>query len=159
MSRPHDAMLDLAHPFIKAWKAGETEPIIETEELIYWYRIMPHAVNCDATDTTMVPANNGSGNYFMGRPNGYDSLADAVFVVAFLLSPGTVVVNSGGNEYIFNAPAGASSLQVPMGLGSQYFALQRNGATVMDATSLREIKDECPCGYDMTWELFVTLDR
>jgi len=142
----HMAWLNMSKPFIEAWKAGASKPIITSDEIFYWYRVMPRETDCDATDTTMVPANNASGNYFMGRPNGYDSLADAVFVVALLTSPGTVLVNAGGNEYVFNAPAGSSAFSVPMMLGSQYFALKRNGAIVLEGTSLREIKNECPCG-------------
>lgn len=149
MFRPHDGFLDMAKPFIAAWKAGLSTPTITSDQIVYWYRVAPRDLNCDATDTTMQPANNASGNYFMGRPNGWDSLQDEVFVVALLASPGTVVVNSGGKEYISNAPAGASLFSVPMGIGSQYFALQRGGSTVISDTSLREIKNECPCGYDL----------
>jgi hypothetical protein len=146
--RPHDGFLDMAKPFITAWKAGLSVPTITSDQIFYWYRVAPSSLDCDATDITMQPANNASGNYFMGRPNGWQSMQDAVFVVALLTSSGTVVVNSGGNEYVFNAPAGASSFSVPMGIGSQYFALRRGGSTVISATSLREIKNECPCGYD-----------
>jgi len=143
---PHDGLLDMAKPFIDAWKAGADEPTITEDKIVYWYRIAPRDLNCDSTDTTMQPANNASGNYFMGRPNGYETSKDAVFVVSLLTSPGTIIVNSGGDEYVFNAPAGASAFDAPMGIGSQYFALQRNGANVMSSTSLREIKNECPCG-------------
>lgn len=136
----------MAKPFIAAWKAGASAPTITSDQIIYWYRVAPRNLNCDSTDTTMQPANNASGNYFEGRPNGWDSLQDAVFVVPMLTSAGTIVVNSGGNEYIYNAPAGVSAFQVPMGVGSQYFALQRNGATVISATSLRQILNVCPCG-------------
>ena len=147
MFRPHDGFLTMAKPFIDAWKAGEDTPTITSDEITYWYRVAPRDINCDATDTTMQPANNASGNYFMGRPNGWETMTDSVFVVALLTAPGEIIVNSGGNEYIYNAPVGASAFEVPMGIGSQYFALQRSGSIVISATSLREIKNECPCGY------------
>lgn len=137
----------MAKPFIAAWKAGASAPTIQSDQIIYWYRVAPRGLNCDSTDTTIQSANNASGNYFEGRPNGYEDLQDAVFVVPMLTAAGTVVVNSGGKEYIYNAPAGASAFQVPMNVGSQYFALKRNGATVISATSLRQILNECPCGY------------
>ena len=62
-NRPHNGWLDLAKPFISAYKAGASSPnsYITSDEIIYWYRINQAALDCDATDTTMVPANNGSG--------------------------------------------------------------------------------------------------
>lgn len=136
----------MAKPFIAAWKAGASAPTITSDQIVYWYRIAPKDLDCDSTDTTMQPANNASGNYFEGRPNGYDSMSDSVFVVPMLTSAGTVVVNSGANEYVYNAPAGVSAFEVPMGIGAQAFALERGGSTVISATSLKEILDVCPCG-------------
>jgi len=145
---PHDGWLDMAKPFIAAFKAGDDSPNahITSDQLIYWYRITPKALDCDSTDTTMGPANNASGNYFNGRPNGYDIMSDSVFVVPLLTSAGTVTVNSGGTLYTFDAPAGASSLEVPFNVGAQAFALSRNGQEVISATSLKEIRNTCPCG-------------
>lgn len=135
----------MSKPFIAAYKAGETSPdnFIEQEELIYWYRPTPKDVNCDATDTTM-----GSANIPHGRPDGWQSMADSVFVVSLLQSPGTVIVTSGDNTqpHTFDAPAGARAFSVPMGVGAQTFALQRNGQVVMEDTSMKDIVDECICG-------------
>ena len=146
--RPHDGWLDMAKPYIAAFKAGATSvnSYITNDEVVYWYRPAPKGVNCDSTDTCMVPANNGSGNYFLGRPNGYDDMQDAVFVVTLLTQAGTLTVNSGGNRQTFNAPAGASAFQVPMGVGPQSFSLQRGGNTVLSGNSLRDIINGCPCG-------------
>ena len=94
----------------------------------------------------MVPANNGSGNYFMGRPDGWESMADSVFVVSLLTSPATVQVNSGGTVYNYDAPAGASAKEVPMGVGSQSFTVIRDGQTILSGTSLKEVIDGCVCG-------------
>ena len=145
---PHAGWLDMSKPFIAAYKAGaqDVTPFITQDELIYWYRPTMRTLNCDSTDTTMVSAPNASGNYFMGRPNGWESMSDSVFIVSMLTAPGTVSVSSGGNSQTFNAPAGASLWTVPMGLGSQKFGLQRNGAQVMSVTSLKDISDVCPCG-------------
>ena len=104
------------------------------------------ALNCDSTDTTMVQADNSSGNYFMGRPDGYQSMADSVFVVTMLTSAGTLTVTSGGNTKTFSAPAGAAAFNVPMGLGAQQFSLSRNGATVVSGRSLKDIVSVCICG-------------
>ncbi|KAJ7511301.1 glycoside hydrolase family 71 protein [Mycena galericulata] len=145
---PHGGWLDMAKPFIQAYKAGATSvnQFITSDQIIYWYRIAPKDLNCDATDTTMQYANNASGNYFQGRPNGYETMSDSVFVVTLLTAAGTVVVNSGGTAYTYSAPVGASAFSVPFQLGSQSFSLNRNGGEVMSATSLKLIQNVCPCG-------------
>ncbi|KAL1871999.1 hypothetical protein VTK73DRAFT_1743 [Phialemonium thermophilum] len=145
---PHDGWLEMARPFIAAFHAGakSADSFVTSDQLVYWYRPTKRDINCDATDTTMVPADNSSGNYFMGRPNGYQDLQDAVFVVALLTQPGTVIVNSGGNVKSFDAPAGVSAYSVDMQVGPQQFFLQRGGQTVFSAQSLRDISDVCPCG-------------
>jgi hypothetical protein len=138
----------MSKPYIAAFKAGasDVKPYITEDELVYWYRPTLRAINCDATDTTMTDANNGSGNYFKGRPDGWQTMSDSVFVVSLLKTAGQVSVSSGGNTQNFNAPAGAAAWTVPMGVGQQKFALQRNGATVMSATSLKDVNNVCPCG-------------
>ncbi|KAJ7766027.1 glycoside hydrolase family 71 protein [Mycena metata] len=145
---PHNGWLDMAKPFIQAYKAGSTSPnqYITSDQIIYWYRIAPKALNCDATDTTMQAANNASGNFFEGRPDGYNTMQDNIHVVTLLKAAGTVLINSGSTAYTYNAPAGASALAVPFHVGSQSFALTRSGAQVMSATSLKLIQNVCPCG-------------
>ncbi|OQD82804.1 hypothetical protein PENANT_c019G08225 [Penicillium antarcticum] len=145
---PHDGWLDISKPFIAAFKAGESSPDshISSDELVYWYRPAPRGVDCDPTDTCMVPANNGSGNYFIGRPDGWQSMQDSVFVVSLLTAPATVQVNSGGSVYNYDAPAGASAKAIPMGLGSQSFAVFRDGQTILSGTSLKQIINGCVCG-------------
>ncbi|CAI7656225.1 unnamed protein product [Penicillium bialowiezense] len=145
---PHDGWLDISKPYIAAFKAGDSSPTnhISSDELVYWYRPTPRGVDCDSTDTCMVSANNGSGNYFIGRPDGWQSMADSVFVVSLLTAPATVKVNSGGKIYNWDAPAGASSQEVPMGVGSQSFELTRGGQTILSGTSLKEIINGCVCG-------------
>ncbi|KAK5007002.1 hypothetical protein LTR39_005514 [Cryomyces antarcticus] len=138
----------MAKPFIAAYKAGDSEPdaYITEDQLVYWYRPSPSTASCDSTDTTMVAANNDSGNYFMGRPNGWQDAADSVFVVSLLTKPGVVHINSGNTSHTFHAPAGASSYSVPMGIGKQSFALERGDKTVIGSTSLKDIIDGCVCG-------------
>lgn len=138
----------MSKPFIAAYKAGSesVSNYITDEKLIYWYRPTPRNINCDSTDTTMGPANNASGNYFNGRPNGWETLSDSVFVVSLLKSPGIVTVNSGGTHYSYNAPAGAAAFSVPMGIGAQAFGLTRNGKTIFSDTSLKQIVTKCICG-------------
>lgn len=139
----------MSKPFIAAYKNGDKSPdkYITEEKLIYWYRPTPRNINCDSTDTTMDGSpNNSSGNFFRGRPNGWESLQDAVFVVSLLKSPGTIQVASGQNSQKFDAPVGASAFTVPMGVGQQKFALVRDGKTVLSDTSLKDIVNTCICG-------------
>lgn len=136
----------MAKPYIAAYKAGATavDNFITSDQLIYWYRPQPMGVNCDATDTCMSPVNNP--DYYIGRPNGYQTVTDSVFVVSLLTSGATLQVSSGGNNQTFTAPAGASSYTVPMGVGQQKFSLTRNSQTVLSGTSLKDIINGCVCG-------------
>lgn len=146
---PHDGWLDVARPFIQAFKDGATsaDDYVTSDELVYWYRPTLRNINCDETDTTMVVANNDSGNYFQGRPNGYEDMADSVFVVALLTEAGIITIQSGdSNIQEFQAPSGVSAYQIDMKVGKQAFFLSRNGQTVLSGQSLKDVSDICPCG-------------
>ncbi|KAK0707632.1 glycosyl hydrolase family 71-domain-containing protein [Lasiosphaeris hirsuta] len=146
---PHDGWLDMAKPFIAAFKAGATtvNNYITDDQLVYWYRPTPKNINCDATDTTMADANNPNGDYFKGRPNGYDTVEDVVFVVSLLKTAGQVTVISGDKSPVtYDAPAGAYAKKIPMGVGKQAFYISRGGSTVVSGTSLRDVSNTCPCG-------------
>ncbi|KAJ5184830.1 Glycoside hydrolase family 71 [Penicillium cf. griseofulvum] len=150
MDMPHNGWLDMAKPFIAAFKAESKLPIrfIEEEKLVYWYRPTLKSVDCDATDTTMQgSANNASGNFFHGRPNGFDTMKDEVFIVTMLKFPATVQVKSGNNTETFIAPPGVWSHSVPMGVGPQSFKVTRAFRTVqaLSGTSLRDVVDTCAC--------------
>lgn len=139
----------MSKPFIAAYKAGETSALnyITEEKLVYWYRPTKRDINCDATDTTMEGSpNNASGNFFRGRPNGWETMTDEVFVVALLKSPAQVLVQSGNQSQAFQAPAGINAYSVPMGVGQQKFAVTRDGQSVLSGTSLKDIVDACICG-------------
>lgn len=148
ITRPHSGWLDMSKPFIAAFKAGASSPgnFITSDELIYWYRPAPRDVNCDLTDTCMVPANNGSGNYFIGRPNGWESMRDSVFVVSLLQAPASVQVNTGGTIFDYNAPVGAYAREIPMEVGAQAFSVVRDGQTILSGTSLKPVINDCVCG-------------
>ncbi|KAL0240570.1 hypothetical protein I308_106367 [Cryptococcus tetragattii IND107] len=106
----HKAMLDFAVPYIKAFKAGETAPVIEEEMLVYWYRPHLKSASCDSTD------NCGS------KPTGWDFLGDTVFVATMTKSGGTVKVTSGNNQAVVQQlEAGVQMIEVPMGVGEQTF--------------------------------------
>ncbi|KAL9584211.1 MAG: hypothetical protein Q9203_004756 [Teloschistes exilis] len=147
-SRPHDGWQDMAKPFIAAYKAGakSVTSYIKTDQIIYWYRPTLKSASCDSTDNTMKPISNPSENFFPGRPNGADSMSDAIFVVALLQQAGTVKVSSGGNSKTFSGQAGANVWAVNMGVGKQTFSLTRGGNTVLSGTSLKDISANCICG-------------
>lgn len=139
----------MSKPFIAAYKAGDknVNNYIKDEKLVYWYRPTPRDLNCDATDSTMQGnPNNSSGNFFRGRPNGWETMRDEVFVVSLLKSPATVEVNSGQVNRKFEAPAGASAFTVPMGIGEQRFSFSRDGKVVLGEKSLKNIVNSCICG-------------
>jgi hypothetical protein len=73
-------------------------------------------------------------------------MQDSVFVVSLLKSAGSIDVTSGNNTKTFNAPAGASSFKLDMGIGQQKFSLTRDSKQVFSGTSRRDITDTCPCG-------------
>lgn len=147
-TRPHNGWLDMSKPFIAAFKDGACSPneYITSDELIYWYRPAPRDVNCDSTDTCMVPANNGSGNYFIGRPNGWQIMRDSIFVVSLLQNPALIRINPGGVVFDYKAPAGAFAQSLPMNVGDQSFANIREGETVLSGTSLKPIVNDTVCG-------------
>ncbi|KAJ5163072.1 Glycoside hydrolase family 71 [Penicillium coprophilum] len=151
MDMPHNGWLDMAKPFIAAYKAESRLPIrfIEEERLVYWYRPTPKDVNCDATDTTMqVNPNDVGGNFTCGRPDGVDSMKDEIFIVTMLKLPATVRVKSGDKTETFIAPPGIWSHSVPMGVGAQSFKVSRAFRTIqaLSGTSLRDVVDRCDCG-------------
>lgn len=147
---PHDGFRDVARPYIAAYKAGASSPdeFITEDQIVYWYRPHLSTAECDSTDNTMGgdSSNNASGNYFIGKPNGYQELADSVFIVTMLTADGTLTVNSGNNTQTFDAKAGVNSFEVDMGIGQQKFSLTRDSKTVLSGTSLKKIQDECICG-------------
>ncbi|OJJ35577.1 hypothetical protein ASPWEDRAFT_109940 [Aspergillus wentii DTO 134E9] len=149
MDMPHTGWLEMSKPFIAAYKAGDksVDKHITEEKLVYWYRPTPKDVDCDSTDTTMQGSpSNASGNFFAGRPDGYETMKDEVFVVSLLNSSATVQVSSGDKTRKFHAPAGAKAFSLPMGVGKQKFSLIRNGKPVISDTSLKDVVDTCPCG-------------
>jgi hypothetical protein len=129
---PHGGWLEMAKPYIAAYKTGATSISITEEKLVYWYRPTPKGITCSGDN--------------LGKPNGWDLMTDEVFVVALLKTAGTVTVTSGSTTKDFEAPAGASLHKLPMSVGTQKFGLKHGATEVFSATSERDIVDSCPCG-------------
>lgn len=133
---PHDPWLDMAKPYIAAYKAGATSVnnYITSDQIFYWYRPQFTTTNCDATD------NCGAA------PNGYQTVSDNVYVVAMVKSAGSVTIQSGGQSGTYNVNAGVTILRFPLGAGLQSFKLTRSGQTVLSGTSLKAVISGCVCG-------------
>lgn len=132
-SMPHDGWLDMAVPYIAAYKSGAKTPAITEDKLVYWYRPYPKAAGCSDS---------------IGVPDGIDSFQDAVFVVAMLKEAGSLTVTSGSNTQTFKAAAGSHIYQVAMGEGKQTFSLARGSANVMSGTGSLEISNDCSKGVN-----------
>lgn len=145
---PHNGWLDMAAPFIAAYHDGASDPApyIKDDKIVYWFRPTLKSLDCDATDTTMGDANNSSGNYFKGRPNGYETMEDKVFVVTLLKEAGSLLMSAGGKTQTVDAPAGAAKFSIDMAPGQVSFKLTRGGSSVLGGKAGMEVLDHCPCG-------------
>ena len=145
---PHDGFLSMAKPYIQAFKQSSktVNSFIQSDQLIYWYRPTLTSASCDSTDNCEQPLPTPNPNYFIGKPNGHETLQDAVFVVALLIADGTVTVTSGSNTQQFPASAGPNIFQLSMGTGTQSFSLIRKGQTVLSGNSPKDIISDCVCG-------------
>lgn len=146
---PHDGWLEMAKPYIAAFKAGQQSISVTEDKLIYWYRPATKMGNCDSTDTcnkAWPRSSSPNPNYFVGRPNGADTMEDQIFVVALLTDAGTVTITSGGNTQQFQAKKGANAFTLALGTGKQSFSLARSGQTILSGDSLRDVSSSCICG-------------
>ncbi|KAH8554438.1 glycoside hydrolase family 71 protein [Umbelopsis sp. PMI_123] len=127
---PHDGWRDISQAYITAYKNGASAPVVSKDEIVYYYRLMPKDTTCSSDAT--------------GPPTGRDYVEDNVYAVTLLKSPGTLTITSGNNApKQFSAPAGVNIWAAPMGIGSQQFKLERNGATVLSGTGSQQIQNSC----------------
>ncbi|WVR06496.1 hypothetical protein IAU60_003527 [Kwoniella sp. DSM 27419] len=128
----HLPMLDLSLPYIKAWKAGLSEPVVEKDQVVYWYRPHSKAVNCDATDN------------FGSKPTGWDFVADTIFVATMTRFGGSVRVTSGSNPPVVqHVGPGVQLVEVPMGVGNQSFEFYTLAGGYHATTSKVAVSDKC----------------
>ncbi|KAL3431764.1 glycoside hydrolase [Aspergillus tetrazonus] len=126
---PHDAWRIIAKPYIAAYKAGEREPTVESDQLVYWYRPTPKAVTCSKDP--------------LGPPNGINLLEDSVFVTTLLTEPATLTVGSGSLEFSVDVDAGIVTNSFPMGVGSQAFSVTRDGEEILGGDGGLDVQDRC----------------
>ena len=128
----HTAMLDLSVPYIQAFKAGISAPVVTQEFAVYWHRPHLKDVSCDSTD------NCGS------KPTGWDFVADSVFVATVTKNGAQVTVNSGGNAPFKQQVAGGIQVfQVPMAAGEQSFSITTSAGATMQGASNITVLDTC----------------
>lgn len=127
---PHDGWRIIMKPYIAAYKAGLSAPVVNQDQLVYWYRPTPKNTQCTGDP--------------LGPPNGRDLLADVVFVTTLLTAPGQLTVQSGGNAPVtIDVPAGVTTHNFTMGVGSQQFHVSRSGSQILGGTGGLDIKNTC----------------
>jgi glucan endo-1,3-alpha-glucosidase len=117
----HTAYLKASQYFIKWFKSGK-KPDVVTDELFYFYRLHPAALNSTVTPRDVIPTK---------RPKNADSLKDEIYVTAFLKAPARLIIRVAGNTMRFDLPAGVQNVEVPFGLGKPEFELQRDGGIIV----------------------------
>nr|XP_018262177.1 uncharacterized protein I303_05193 [Kwoniella dejecticola CBS 10117]OBR84335.1 hypothetical protein I303_05193 [Kwoniella dejecticola CBS 10117] len=128
----HLPMLDLSLPYIKAWKAGAKQPIVEKDQVFYWYRPHLKSAECDATDN------------FGSKPDGWDIVSDSIFVTTMTKLGGTVKITSGNNQPVLKiVKAGVDSVQIPMGAGKQVFEFFTLTGGYKKGEATVDISDKC----------------
>ncbi len=117
-------------PYIAAYKARAKSPTITQDQLVYWYRPTPKNTKC--TGDPVPP------------PDGIQYLSDVVFVTTMLTSPANLIVKSGSRAPVtIKVAAGIVTSKVTMGVGTQAFVVQRNGATIISGNGGKAISSSC----------------
>ncbi|KAJ7068693.1 glycoside hydrolase [Mycena amicta] len=127
---PHAGWRIITQAYISAYKSGASAPVVNSDQLVYWYRAFPKNTVC-TNDT-------------LGAPNGINLLQDLIFVTTLLTSPATLTVTSGSFAPVtITAPAGVTTHNFTMGIGTQTFSLSRNGAQIAGGTGGLVTKNTC----------------
>lgn len=128
----HTPLLDIAKPYISAFKAGQKEPTVDTEGLVYWYRPHLKSAECDSTDNCK------------GKPKGWEFLSDSVFVATMSKAGGSFTVTSGSNAAVTQkVEAGINVFEVPMAVGQQKFEYTPTGGSAMSGAGNVTVSADC----------------
>jgi glucan endo-1,3-alpha-glucosidase len=111
--KPHKGYA-LLHKYYAQWYTTGTQPTITKDQLIYFYRTSPAAMN-------------SSVRFF-------DTAIDSVFVTTMLTAPATLHVVSGGQVTDLPLPAGINYSRTSFVVGAQQFSIVRNGMTIATVT-------------------------
>ncbi|KAL1413173.1 hypothetical protein Q8F55_000923 [Vanrija albida] len=144
----HTKLMDLAVPFIKAYKAGGKAPVVEKDFAVYWHRPHLKSAECDASDPVKGSSNTNvqPGGVPAGKPAGWDLVADVVFVAVASKNGGKVTVTSGSNAPVTHeAAAGIQVFEVPVGTGQQKIELVSDAGS---ASGTSEVPITAGCWQD-----------
>jgi len=126
----HTAWQIVAKHYIN-WYLSGTEPSIETDQVVVWYRLHPKGAVCS---TPTLPRNS-------------QFPADAVFGFALLTSPATVTMDIGlNNHFQWDAPAGVSIGSVPFPQQDSqipFIQIIRNGNVVTNGYGSGYVTQDC----------------
>ena len=117
-------------PYIAAYKSGASQPTVESDELVYWYRPTPKDTACSPDP--------------LGDARGKELLEDLIFVSTLLTQSADLTVKSGSQSPVtIAAPAGINTFNFTMGVGSQEFTVSRGGNKVLGGVSPKDVADSC----------------
>lgn len=128
------AVTDVASYYIEWFKTGKKPAVVQ--DALYWFH---RSQKTNAAFATQPIGRNGQ-KISMSVPNG-NAASDEVELVAFLKTPGKLVITQGSVVKEMDAAAGPVSFKVPIIAGTTpVFSLQRSGKTVQTVTSDTPIK-------------------
>lgn len=115
----HSAFLKMTSFFVKAFKAGQTQVMVDPseEDVFMFYRLQP--VNALGSNASY-PDN------AWPLPKNASYIQDNVYIVSFLASDATVYLSSGGQPWQMDANAGVSKGTVAFSLGDQILTASRD---------------------------------
>ncbi|PPR05439.1 hypothetical protein CVT26_011317 [Gymnopilus dilepis] len=116
---PHTAWYDLSKYYISAFKTG-LYPTITKDVIYFWAR--PHPAGATASGDSL------------GKPTGWDWTEDSMWAAVFATSPATVTLKCGSSSSTFSAPAGVTTLKIPLSAGKMTVQMVRSGQTIIDYT-------------------------
>lgn len=115
----HDTYLDASAYYIDWFKSG-AKPVIACNRIFYFYRLHPKG------ETALVDPATGA----TGRPDGWETLDDRIFITAFLDHPLLAAVSVGETTTKVDLPQGVSHVAVPMRLGGVEIEARDDGRVV-----------------------------
>lgn len=114
---PHVGYLELSKHYITWYKTG-TEPIINRDGVLAYYRVHPKSALASNTNDPPV-------TWFIGNVH------DTFYVTTFLAAPAVVEIKSGGTTTTNSVASGIHHIRASFLPGAQSVRLLRNGSTVV----------------------------
>jgi glucan endo-1,3-alpha-glucosidase len=131
---PHTSWLSTLPYFLSYYKTG-VAPTVNQDVVVYWYRpfLKASVASKDPYGSPSVLFQNTSVSPYTPA----ETVADSVFVLTILMSPGTVQVTSGSITVSQSVPAGDNLFSTALYTGYQTITLLRNSNQI--CSSLGEV--------------------